>query len=484
MSPVTQKIILLVEDEVVQTLMVKINLEKYGYTVLTATSGELAVETVRQKTPIDLILMDIDLGSGIDGTEAAELILQLREIPVVFLSSHTESEIVEKTEKITSYGYVVKNSSFTVLDASIKMAFKLYEANLKQQSALKELQRATEKLRTAGSCDTLAERIELTMEAASVAWWEMDIATGNVNFARQKTDMLGYSTNEFTNYRDFTRLVHPDDYGNTMKAMHDHFTGIKEKYETEYRIRARSGEYKWFYDVRSINERDRNGTPLKVAGIVLDITERKLADKKILTLLSEKDLILKEVHHRIKNNMNTIYGLLIIQANSMSNPSAAEALNDAGKRVKSMQLLYDKLYRSTNHSRLPVNDYFSPLLDEILSNFPDSGSVTVEKKIADFTLEAAVLQPLGIIINELLTNSMKHAFDSVSDRRIIFSAAIDGDRVTIRIADNGAGIPGSVDFATSTGFGLKLVSGLVKQLDGTVRIERTTGTGIVIELKK
>ena len=125
------KTILLVEDDVISAMAEAKSLEKQGFTVIIAFNGEEAVECATGNTGIDLILMDIDLGAGMDGTRAAAIILKHRDIPVLFLSSHTEPEIVEKTEKITSYGYVVKNSGKTVLLASIKMAFKLHEANRK-----------------------------------------------------------------------------------------------------------------------------------------------------------------------------------------------------------------------------------------------------------------------------------------------------------------------------------------------------------------
>jgi len=122
------KNILLVEDEFIIAIGKQQELENYGYVVQYVNTGEKAVSIVNENTDIGLILMDIDLGKGIDGTEAAALILKEHNIPIVFMSSHTESEIIEKTEKITSYGYVVKNSSITVLDASIKMALKLYNS--------------------------------------------------------------------------------------------------------------------------------------------------------------------------------------------------------------------------------------------------------------------------------------------------------------------------------------------------------------------
>ena len=126
------KTILLVEDEVLIAMNEAEMLESYGFRVISAASAEDAIAAVREKK-IDLILMDIDLGHGdMDGTEAAEIILEDHDIPVVFLSSHTEPEIVEKTENITSYGYVVKNSGETVIIASIKMAFRLHDAYQKR----------------------------------------------------------------------------------------------------------------------------------------------------------------------------------------------------------------------------------------------------------------------------------------------------------------------------------------------------------------
>jgi PAS domain S-box-containing protein len=135
-----RKRLLLVEDEAIIALGEKKQLERYGYEVLTVTSGQKALEVCKVDRDIGLILMDIDLGRGMDGTEAARLILQERELPIVFLSSHTEPDIVARTEAITSYGYVVKNSSITVLDASIKMAFRLFQANQQTLAVNKKLE--------------------------------------------------------------------------------------------------------------------------------------------------------------------------------------------------------------------------------------------------------------------------------------------------------------------------------------------------------
>ena len=143
------KKILIVEDEVIIAMAEKISLEQVGYTVLIANSGEKAIQLLNDSSDIvDLILMDIDLGSGIDGTQTASAILLKHDIPIVFLSSHTENHIVEKTRNITSFGYVTKSSSITVLDASIRMAFQLHDAFRKLRITGNELRESEERMRT------------------------------------------------------------------------------------------------------------------------------------------------------------------------------------------------------------------------------------------------------------------------------------------------------------------------------------------------
>jgi PAS domain S-box-containing protein len=158
----TKRTLLLVEDEAIIAMTETFALENEGYTVVQADSGEQSVELVRDgKKPIDLILMDIDLGAGMDGTQAAREILLHRDIPVVFLSSHTEREMVERTETITSYGYVVKNSGITVLAASIKMAFKLHEAHMECARAEHVLRASEQKFSTVFHSSPAASTITL-----------------------------------------------------------------------------------------------------------------------------------------------------------------------------------------------------------------------------------------------------------------------------------------------------------------------------------
>jgi PAS domain S-box-containing protein len=214
-----------------------------------------------------------------------------------------------------------------------------------------------------------------------------------------------------------------------------------------------------------------------------DITDRKLAEEKIKSLLSEKELLLREVHHRIKNNMSVITGMLMLQAETLKEPSAVDALNDATSRVRSMMVLYDKLYRSADFKSISIKEYLTSLIHEIIGNFPGRMSINVETQIDDCILEARTLSPMGIILNELLTNAMKHAFTDKEKGVIKVSLSIKNNQATLIVQDNGAGIPESIDTENSIGFGLQLVNILTEQLEGTMRIEREEGTRFVMEFE-
>jgi len=226
---------------------------------------------------------------------------------------------------------------------------------------------------------------------------------------------------------------------------------------------------------------DKNDQLEKIIHIAVDITNHKIIEEKLNKLLSEKEFMFKEVHHRIKNNMNTVAGLMYMQSATLKDPAAIAILKDARSRVLSMMILYDKLYCTNNYDKLPFKEYLSSLVDEIINNFPNNGKVKIEKMIDDFTLDAKRSSDLGIIINEILTNIMKHAFTDRPDGVITLSAMAIDNRMIIAIWDNGVGIPESLDTNNSNGFGLQLVNLMTKSLQGTMKIERENGTKFILE---
>lgn len=212
-----------------------------------------------------------------------------------------------------------------------------------------------------------------------------------------------------------------------------------------------------------------------------EVAERKKVEDRIKALLREKELLLKEVHHRIKNNMSSMMSLLSLQSNALKNPESVAALREARDRMRSMAVLYDKLYRSENLREMSLKDYLPLLVDEIVGVFPNRDLVKVGNKVDDIMLGVKVLSPLGIIVNELITNAMKHAFTGRESGSINVSASAKDGRVTLIVEDDGNGIPESVDIANASGFGLQLVDMLTTQIDGAIRIERRKGTRFVLE---
>ena len=192
--------ILLVEDEYLIAMVEKNALKNYGYEVTHVPSGDKAIEVVKTEV-FDLILMDINLENELDGIETAQIILDDLDIPIIFVSSHTEKEVVERTERVTSYGYVVKSSTITVLDASIKMAMKLFKAKkevekyaLASRDTEEELAIIAEHLKVKADEMILAEKI------AKVGNWKLDLTTNKINGSEGACRIYGLPNEEAFDY--------------------------------------------------------------------------------------------------------------------------------------------------------------------------------------------------------------------------------------------------------------------------------------------
>ncbi|MEX2444015.1 MAG: PAS domain S-box protein [Alkalispirochaeta sp.] len=710
--------ILLVEDQALIAMAQKRQLEDFGYTVHHVLNGEDAVQSVCESgSHFDLILMDIDLGSGIDGTEAAEQILTRIDIPVVFLSSHTNPEIVEKTEKITSYGYVLKNSGIAVLDTSIKLARRLHTAKRRVAKSEEEYRRLFETMSpgvvyhssegTIVSANPSAERIlgitvdQMNGKTAMDPRWQMidpegapvsgsdhpaNIALrtgqrfgpvdrgvfvpernayvwlsitaiplfmpgadrpyqvyamfdeiterkraeaalrdaewkfralferGPIGVAYQQ--MIYDPAGNAVDYRfldanpGYMQLTGVDPRGKTATEVFpgiehdpfdwigtfgrvartgeqirfetrleannswydcvayqyklDHFvaafinisdrkeaeeqllenhkkmlsiysvapTGIgvvsnrvlkevnplvcemtgysrdellgndarmlypsqeeydfvgKEKYDQIEKTGAGSVETRWrtkngaVIDVLLASTPiDARDTTADVIFTALDITDRKHAQEEIRRQLTEKEILLKEVHHRIKNNMAQIEGLLSIQADSTDNDEVAAGLQGAISRVGSIRVLYEKLLIGTGYHEVSMKDYAESLVDALVAVFGKQKNVTVEKDIADFALSSKSAIPVGIILNELLTNALKYAFLGRERGHVLVHLEKTNLRVTLTVRDDGIGSDQRFVANKTPGFGLTIVKMLTEQLQGTFNVANDGGRKTVL----
>ena len=328
------------------------------------------------------------------------------------------------------------------------------------------------------------ERLRLAdiITETNVGTWEWNVQTGEAVFNHRWAEIIGYTLEEISpvSIETWMKFTHPDDLKASGELLEKHFRGEIDSYEFEGRMKHKDGHWVWVLDRGRVTAWAEDGKPLLMFGTHQDISERKQAEEKINHLLKEKEILFREVRHRIKNNMNTMVSLLPLQSRTLEDPKAA-ALEDAKGRLKSMEVLYDRLYRTENLREMSIKDYLPPLVEEIIGLFPKQSSIPIETRIDDFVLGVNLLSLVGMIVNELLTNAMKYAFIGRDEGLITVAATIQGQRATLVIEDNGNGIPGTVDIEHPSGFGLRLVGMLTKQIGGTIKIERGKGTRFVLE---
>ncbi len=275
-----KKRLLLVEDEFVTAKITTKILEAFGYEVIWSNTGERAIDEVVNDSSIDLVLMDIDLGIGIDGTETALQILEYKKIPIVFLTSHSEKEMVEKVRGITRYGYVIKESGDFVLQSSIEMAFELFEAHRQLEYQMI-------------SINETRERLDYALNAVNEAVWDFHPKENYIFWNPNYYMMLGYEPNQFpATYENWKQLIHPEDVYMAEFALMECLNGGRDELNQECRFVTHEGLYRWIHIKGRIINRDEKGEALRIIGTHTDITERKqIEEKALLTYHMMDDII-------------------------------------------------------------------------------------------------------------------------------------------------------------------------------------------------
>jgi PAS domain S-box-containing protein len=213
------------------------------------------------------------------------------------------------------------------------------------------------------------------------------------------------------------------------------------------------------------------------ATVFEDISARKTAEKDIKTSLKEKEILLKEIHHRVKNNMQIISSLLNLQTRYLKDDVAINVLKESQNRIKSMAIIHQKLYESNNLTHIKFNAYIKNLVNDLFYSYnihQDQVKQTLDVEDVKLNMETAI--PSGLIISELVSNSLKHAFPDGKKGEIKVSLKKYDDKYELIISDNGIGLPESIDFKNINSLGLQLVNNLVLQIDGEITLDKSQGT--------
>lgn len=344
------------------------------------------------------------------------------------------------------------------------------------------------------------EKYRIVTEQTGQLVYDFDLLTDKGSWAGAIVKVTGYSKAEFQSMsRDlWVKNIHPADRDAVLKE----FTETRKtgkSYQVEFRFRKKDGTC-IYLENNGIYLTDRSGKPVRALGAMKDITERKLAEE---TLAKVEMARKKEVHHRIKNNLQVISSLLDLQAENLKDERIKEILRESQNRIISIALIHRELYRDGEMNNVNFSTYIQELAENLLDTYKVGNSkinlcVDLKENIL-FDVETAV--PLGIIINEIFSNSLKYAFPDrtsgkirislemkeaeeprCSDLNEIENRGLDKEtRFILTVSDNGVGIPETFNIGTADTLGLQLIHVLVEQLDGSVRINRNRGTEFVIE---
>jgi PAS domain S-box-containing protein len=213
--------------------------------------------------------------------------------------------------------------------------------------------------------------------------------------------------------------------------------------------------------------------------------QRQSAEEMIKTSLREKEVLLKEIHHRVKNNLQIISSLLDLQEDYVSeDATAVNVLKESQNRVLSMAMIHEMIYQSEDLSHINFSDYIRNLTSNLFHSYGAESSITSLINIEQIYLNIETAIPLGLLITELISNSLKYAFLNCEEGKISVEMQSGKNEYKLKISDDGIGIPQEIDFNTESTLGLRLVNSLVNQLDGTIELERTKGTRYAITFKE
>jgi two-component sensor histidine kinase len=219
--------------------------------------------------------------------------------------------------------------------------------------------------------------------------------------------------------------------------------------------------------------------------------EKRKTEEQLKESLKEKEVLLKEIHHRVKNNMQIIYGMLNLQLAKIKDAAVAEKLRGTQHRIKSMALVHERLYSSKNLSMIEFRDYVQKLLLHLFHSYGgDSNKIHQKIDIENIFLDISIAIPCGLIVSELVSNSLRHGFPDGkgknkkrdSEKEIYVKLSLDKkNKYTLTVRDNGIGFPRDLDFRRTDSLGLQIVNTLVEQLEGKIRLQKKEGTVFQIE---
>ncbi|MCF6334776.1 MAG: PAS domain S-box protein [Spirochaetales bacterium] len=327
------------------------------------------------------------------------------------------------------------------------------------------------------------QRFKLQREQSPLGYVEWDLNYRIIDWNASAERIFGYSREEVLG-KGFEFLVSENIFED-IKSVFDSLiyeTGGRKNINVNITKDNRKISCEWVNKVFT----DKDGNILSIVSIVDDISKRKQMEDKLKASLDQKRILLKEVHHRVKNNMAIISSFISLQSMSVEDENVRHLLKNSENRVRSMALIHEHLYKSENLQDINVQKYVEELVMTLLDSYgfgEDEIKTTIE--VLYFNLDLDRLIPLGMLINEIISNSLKHAFHSTTDP-VIFLSLVKDDKTgyLLRVGDNGSGLPEDDILRQSDSIGFMLIEGLIQQINGKLEIIRNNGTEYRITIRE
>ena len=330
------------------------------------------------------------------------------------------------------------------------------------------------------------ERFNQVAESAGEWIWEVD-RNGLYTYSNHVVEkILGYTPEEIVGKKYFYDFFEP---GIKKQLKEKIFAAFREK--TNFRHFIYANVHKMghvvFLETSGTPVLDEQSNFLGYRGVDTDFTERKLAEEHLRKSLKEKEILLRELHHRTKNNLQVISSLLDLHSINIEDKNILNIIKEVQHRIKSIALVHEKLYHAKDLSDVNLKDYITDFAHALLKSYEGiKGRISLKVDVDDIVLSLDTITPCGMIISELVSNSLKYAFpDGEKGKVTIECHSIDGGEVQLRICDNGIGLPKGLDFRNTKSLGFKLICKLAEnQLGGTVEQESRKGTSFLIKFRE
>ena len=359
---------------------------------------------------------------------------------------------------ITVRGIMV-GATLMIVSFSLGLGESLRMVKAEKERLVKELKNSEEKYR--GLVENLNDVIFSLDNEGRFTY--ISSAIRNISSDYGPEDIVGKS---------FVDFIHPDDLQSVMESRARTLNGAYEP--LEYRLQDRDGRA---VHIRTSSRPVYDGGELVgITGIITDITEQKRARDELKASLAEKDVLLKEIHHRVKNNMQIIYSLLNLQMDGMDDERQKAALLDCQGRIYSMALVHERIYKSESFERVDFAGYVEALANVLLrSQIGVHINIRLEMRLDSIQIPLAKAVPCGLILNELITNGIRHAFHDKEDGILRISLQRDEGNIILKVEDNGIGLPDGISPGSQGTLGLRLVQLLAEQINGRLEISSNNG---------